>query len=54
MGDANECFDAGSTLKVTPPAQRVNLDDTATLFEMTSNTMINATNARTVSIRGTV
>ncbi|KAE9264982.1 hypothetical protein PR003_g32604 [Phytophthora rubi] len=49
----NERFAAGGTLENTPPALRVNMDETAVFFEMTANTTINSKNARTVSIRST-
>ncbi|OWY94675.1 RNA-binding protein 45 [Phytophthora megakarya] len=48
----NERFKAGGTLEGTPSSLRVNMDDTAVFFEMTSDTTINEVNARTVSIRG--
>lgn len=49
----NERFEPGGTLEGTPASLRVNMDETAVFFEMTSDTTINAVNARTVSIRGT-
>jgi hypothetical protein len=48
----NERFRSGGTLEGIPPRLRVNMDETAVFFEMTSNTTINSVNARTVSIRG--
>ncbi|OWY92923.1 Pogo transposable element [Phytophthora megakarya] len=48
----NERFKAGSTLEGTPSSLRVNMDETAVFFEMTSDTTINEVNAQTVSIRG--
>ncbi|KAE9341572.1 hypothetical protein PR003_g9918 [Phytophthora rubi] len=43
----NERFEPGGTLEGTPASLRVNMDETAVFFEMTSDTT-NAVNARTV------